>query len=143
MDPGVRCRLSGRFGRSLIGCRLVGTSTMNASSAATLFGEVNVPRPPASHPSRLSGLVQQFNSSAELLNADVVLPVRALSMVESGEIVVPGRGSFAMTAWAKRQLAARLSIPYQTFIKEAWAAGLPIVLGRLEAEQRRHPRKGR
>ena len=100
----------------MIACPLVGTSTMNASSAATLFGEVNVPRAPTP-PIRLSGLIQQFESSAELLNADVVLPVRELSMSEAGTIIVPSRGSFAMSAWARKQLATRVGVVFDRWFE--------------------------
>jgi hypothetical protein len=45
-------------------------------------------------------------------NPDAVLPLSELKVDEQGLVTIPGHGGFALTEWARRQLAARLGIQW-------------------------------
>jgi hypothetical protein len=45
-------------------------------------------------------------------NADAVLPLSELRVNDHGLMTIPGHGGFALTAWARRQLAERLGIKW-------------------------------
>jgi hypothetical protein len=45
-------------------------------------------------------------------NADALVPLSELTVSDEGLIAIPGHGSFGLTEWARKQLAARLGIQW-------------------------------
>lgn len=58
----------------------------------------------------LSDLVSLLSALERQERPDVVLPMRELRMQDDGRIRVPGESAYALTAWARRQLAESLGI---------------------------------
>jgi hypothetical protein len=89
------------------------------------------PSPASSRPSTLSELLTGFERSAALSYPDIVVPIRALRMSETGEMVVPERGSFVLSTWARKQLATRLGVVF-----DRWFEGIEPQLRASEINRR-------
>ena len=86
--------------------------------------EVVAPKlsPSALRPRTLGELHALLRDLYSRENPDVVLPLSELKVDERGLVLVPGHGGFAMTDWARRQLAARLGIVWDRWFAPLEAA---------------------
>jgi hypothetical protein len=85
------------------------------------------PAPEPKAPQTLSELVQDFDQTAASHNPDIDVPVRALTMTERANVIVPDLGPCALTPWAKKQFASRLGIQW-----DRWFDGID---GKLRADE--------
>lgn len=98
-----------------------------------------IPTALASGAKSLDDLIARFESQEALENPDVVMPMHRLRMTAQG-LDVPDVGTFALTDWAREQLAARVGVRWDRWFAKASAverAGeLNMRLERTSAEVR-------
>lgn len=125
-------------------------SSRSASESASLDQDpasrevalITAPRSPVpSVKARTLGELHALLSAIESReNEDAVLPLSDLKVNDHGLMTIPGHGGFALTEWAKKQLAARLGVQWDRWFAllggAERAAELNLRLGRSKEQVR-------
>jgi len=78
-----------------------------------------IPREPLSGPRRFHQLMSILDERHLLQNPDEIVELKELRMTTEETIAIPNCGAFALTDWAKRQLASLLGIQWNKWFQSA------------------------
>jgi hypothetical protein len=93
-----------------------GETTMSLSHISTSLTEV-VPRAPTGGVRTLHDLVSVFEGLEAQEYPDTIVELKQLRMTTEESIAIPNLGNFALTDWARKQLASLLGIQWQKWFQ--------------------------
>lgn len=97
---------------SVLSSASVTVATDSANDTTAEVALVTAPKfvLPSARPRNISELYALLHTLVSRENPDVVLPLSEIKVDDRGLIAIPGHGAFALTDWARKQLASRLGI---------------------------------